>query len=131
MGRSLDLTDEQTSRLQEIRDRYATTRNQGMRDAMAARRNAAAEIRKETPDFSVYEKALTEAGRNMVEARLAAAHAAVDARDVLTSKQRQKLETGLEMLREMMGGPGMRDGGGMRGGGSMLPGGPGAMPGGS
>jgi len=130
MGQTLDLTEEQATQLRQIQQKYSGTVRQQMQDAMSARRSAATALSKDTPDFDAYRKAHTEAGRNMVAAHVAMAHAAVDAEGILTSEQRQELHTGMRVLQDMMGGPGMMGSGMMHGGGAMMQGSGGMMQGG-
>ena len=78
-----------------------------------------------TPDLEAYEARLREATSHMVQARVAMARAGVEARQVLTPEQRDRLSFARQMMREMrpgtmgggMMGQGMMDGGMMGQGG--------------
>ena len=68
----------------------------------------------DSPDFQAYENALSHAADRMVRDQAAMARAAVRARAVLTPEQRERLRTGMGMVRKMMAWSGI-DGGTMRG----------------
>jgi len=107
---ALELTDDQVSRLEAIRDEHAGAPRQAMTAAMSAHRRAAEALHGDSPDFGAYEDALGEASDHMVRAHVAMARAAVQARAVLTPEQRERLHSGMQMMREMMGGRGMGPG---------------------
>ena len=110
MGEALELTDEQRTRLQGIQDRYADAARMPMQSVMEAHGRGAAALQGDSPDFEAYERALRDGAARMVEAHVAMARAAAEARTVLTEEQRARLENVGHMMRGMMGG-----GGGMMG----------------
>ena len=110
MSDALELTDDQVSRLSEIRDEFSDNRQQHMSVAMAAHQKAAQALEGDSPDFGAYEEALSEAASHMVQAHVTMAQASVQARGVLSQDQRQQLQQGMHMMREMMGEPGMQRG---------------------
>lgn len=121
MEDALDLTDDQIGRLEEIRQEFSGTQQQHMNAAMSAHQNARQALEGEDPDFEAYQEALQEASTHMVQAHVAMARAAVQARQVLTAEQRQRLQQGMGMMQGMMGDPGagsgmMRDRGPQGGG---------------
>jgi len=110
MGEALELTDDQTTRLQGIQGRYTDAARMPMQSVMEAHGRAAAALQGDSPDFEAYESALRDGAARMVEAHVAMARAAAEARTVLTEEQRARLENVGHMMRGMMGG-----GGGMMG----------------
>lgn len=117
MGDALNLTEEQRERLQAIQSRFSESAEPLMAAVMEAHRSATSALQGESPDLDAYERALREGADRMVEAHMAMARAAAEARDVLTEEQRGRLqEEGAQMMRGMMGpggmmqmmGPGMR-----------------------
>ncbi len=110
MGEALELTDEQTTRLQGIQGRYTDAARMPMQSVMETHGRAAAALEGDSPDFEAYESALRDGAARMVEAHVAMARAAAEARTVLTEEQRARLENVGHMMRGMMGG-----GGGMMG----------------
>lgn len=121
MEDALDLSDDQVDRLEDIREEFSGSRQQHMNAAMSAHENARQNLEGENPDFDAYEEALQEASTHMVQAHLAMARASVQARQVLTAEQRERLQQGMGMMQGMMGdpgtGPGMMRNRGPQGGG--------------
>lgn len=114
MRDALDLTDEQVSRLETIRDDLATT-VQPLMTAMMASHSAAAEaLRGDSPDFDAYQQGLQGAANIMVSAHVAMARSQVEARDVLTPEQLELMrDRGSKMMEDVMrmhGWPGMTGG---------------------
>jgi Spy/CpxP family protein refolding chaperone len=107
MGDALNLTDEQRSQLDAIQTEFTDSVEPLMAGAREAHQNAAAALDGDSPDLEAYERALREAADGMVEAHVAMARAAAEARDVLTDEQREGLEGGMQMMQGMMGGGGM------------------------
>jgi Spy/CpxP family protein refolding chaperone len=102
----LELTDDQVQRLERLEEKQKgmmegmhesmmTVRSQ-MRDAMAAA----------PPDMDAYRSALEEMADRMVSHHMQRARFQQQVLDVLTSEQREKLQTGMQMMRHMMGGHG-------------------------
>lgn len=110
MEESLGLTDEQVTRLEEIRDEFSGAQRQHMTAAMSAHQEARQAVQGDAPDFDAYEEALGHASEHMVQGHLAMARAAAESRDVLTEEQRTRLQEGMGMMQGMMGGSGMGDG---------------------
>lgn len=106
MSDALELSQDQTSRLNEIRDELSDVRRQHMSAGMAAHQEAERALQGDAPDFGAYEEALSEAASHMVQAHVAMARASVRAREVLGPEQRPQLERSMDMMRGMMGEPG-------------------------
>lgn len=114
----LELSADQRDRLTALQERSSAERQGHMRAAMAARGQAVEALAGAAPDLTAYEEALNEAAGHMVQANVSMARAAAEARDILTTEQREKLHDALSLMHHMEGG--MMGGGGM----SMHPGGP-------
>lgn len=110
MEDALDLTDDQVARLEEIRQEFSGSQQQHMNAAMSAHQNARQALQGGDPDFDAYEEALQEASTHMVQAHTAMARAAIQAREVLTAEQRDRLQEGMGMMQGMMGEPGTGSG---------------------
>lgn len=109
MGNALALTDKQRSQLEAIRDEHQADATPMMSDMRSAQREAMDALAGDSPDLEAYEAALRAGANRMIEAHVAMARAAVEARSVLTAEQRDQLEGGMSMLQGMMG----QDGSGM------------------
>jgi uncharacterized membrane protein len=107
MGDALSLTEQQRTRLQAIQTEYSNAVQPLMAAVMQAHQNAAMALEGDSPDLAAYERALREGTGPMVEAHVAMARAAAEARDVLTEAQREQLQGGMQMMQGMMG-PGQR-----------------------
>ncbi len=116
MGEALDLTDQQRTELEAIQEQYSESAQPHMTGMMEAHRSARAALESDPPDIDAYEEALREGADRMVQAHVAMARAAAEARDVLTDVQRQELQEGMQMMRGMMMGQGQP--GGMMGRGT-------------
>lgn len=103
MGDALGLTDEQRAELEAIQEEYQETVAPMMSSMMEIHRDAAERLTGDSPDFDAYEGALREAADAMVEAHVAMARAASEARAVLTDEQRAQLQRGMQMMQGMMG----------------------------
>ena len=108
MDDALDLTQEQTSRLEALQEEVASTHRERMQETMSARREAASALEGDAPDFAAYEDALSRAASSMVQAHVTMARTSAEARQLLTEEQRQELHHGMRMMRRMMGGQGMQ-----------------------
>ena len=104
MGDALNLTEEQRSQLEAIQAEYSDAVEPLVAGAREAHQSAAAALEGDSPDFEAYERALREGADRMVQAHVAMARAAAEARDVLTEEQRQGLQGGMQMMQGMMGG---------------------------
>lgn len=122
---SLDLTESQVAQLETLRASARSTMQQHMMQGMQVMRAASEHLDSDSPDLDAYEARLREATNHMVVAHTAMAGAAVEARQVLTPEQRERLSFAREMMDEMR--PGMMGGGmmnrGMMDGGMMNQGG--------
>lgn len=111
MRDALDLTDEQVSRLETIRDELAATVQPLMTAMMSSHTAAADALRGEEPDFDAYQQGLQGAANIMVSVHVAMARSQAEARDVLTPDQFERLQSrGPQMMGDVMqmhGWPGM------------------------
>lgn len=98
----LELTPEQTSRLEELAQRAEQDLQQHMQPVMDAHARAAEALQGEAPDLQAYEQALHEASGRMVQAHVAAARTAVEAREVLTPEQREQVQESAELMGQMV-----------------------------
>lgn len=125
LAEPLGLSEDQVDRIQTIRDDAMPAMQTQMQQAMERATAAATLLEGATTDVDAYAAALREAADHAVQARVAMARAWVQARQVLTPEQRDRLGTGIEMMTNMMRsgmmGPGMMYGG-MMGSGMMGPG---------
>lgn len=103
MGDALGLTADQRSRLEAIQTEYGNTMGPLMTQAMDAQRRAADALQGDAPDFDAYKRALREGTDQMIDAHVAMARAAFEARQVLTEEQRTRLQSGMQMIQGMMG----------------------------
>lgn len=124
---SLDLTDSQVAELETMLDSApSSTMRQHMTQGMQVMHAASEVLTSDSPDLDAYEARLREAKEHMVLAHTAMARAGVEARQLLTPDQRERLSLARQMMHEMQ--PGMM-GGGMMSRGMMNQGG-GNSPGG-
>lgn len=111
MRDALDLTDEQVSRLETIRDGLAATVQPLMTAMMSSHTAAAEALRGDTPDFDAYQQGLQAAANIMVQTHVATARSQVEAREVLTPEQlgllRDHGPNMMQGLMQMHGWPGM------------------------
>lgn len=108
---ALDLTEDQQARLRTLNEESAAEHQRHMQAAMAIHREAAQALHGESPDLDAYEEALQEASDHMIQAHLAMTRTALQARDVLTAEQREKLHDSMSMMHQMRSG-GMAGGAG-------------------
>jgi Spy/CpxP family protein refolding chaperone len=104
LRQSLGLTDEQIDRLEALRDNVRSEVRQNMMQGMQTMRAAQELLEAESPDLTVYQERLREAANDMVLARTAMAQAAVEARALLTTEQRDQLALARRMFHEIRGG---------------------------
>lgn len=111
MREALHLTDPQVQRIETIQNGVRQGHQSHMHAALLAMQEAQRLLEADSPDWPRYEAQLREASDHHVQAHVAMARASVDARNVLTVEQRERLGTGATMMREMMQGgmPGMRE----------------------
>lgn len=115
---SLELTENQVTQLEALRDSAGQQMRQHMMQGMRAMHSAAELLDPGSTDLEGYEARLREASSQMVLAHTAVARAAVQARGLLTVDQRERLALARSMMKEMR--QGMMGGGMMQGG--MMPG---------
>lgn len=106
---SLELTESQVDRLKVIQESAQAGMRQHMMQGMQAMRGAQTLLDGDSPDLDAYEAKLNEAASHMVRAHASMATAAVEAREVLTAGQREKLSLARAVMKEM--GSGMMQGG--------------------
>lgn len=120
---SLELSEDQVERLEVLRDSAQAGMRTHMMRAMQSVSAAGELLSTPAPDLEAYEAALREAADHMVVGHTVAARVAVEARQVLSPEQRERLDLAIDMVREMRSGmgqgsmmPGMGQGGGGGGG---------------
>lgn len=111
---ALGLTAEQVERLETLRDDVQAAHQRHMAAAMEARRAAAAALEADAPDLAGYEAALGEAAGHMVQAHVAETRAALEARALLTERQREALDAMTPGMHGGQGGHGAHRPGGAR-----------------
>ena len=116
---ALALSAEQRQRLGALIERTGQEAQRHMQAAMAARERARSLLSDESPDLEAYAALLQEAADHQVQGHVAAVRASVEGVALLTPEQREKLRTGMEIMRSMSGGGAMS--GEMMGGGGMGP----------
>ena len=105
MRHALELTDTQVSRLEEIQREVQSTVQPQMTAMMSSHDAARQALQGDSPDFDAYQRSLQTAANIMVQMHVAMARGQVEARELLTPEQRERLETrGSEMMQGMMGG---------------------------
>lgn len=114
-SQALALTAAQTERLEALQERVRSEHQEHMQAAMAAHQEAAAALEGDAPDLDAYSAALNEAADHMVVAHVAMTRATLDAREILTPEQREKLGEAMGEMHEMH--RGRMHGGMMPGGG--------------
>lgn len=108
----LELTEDQVARLEELREKQQSMM-QGMHKGMMAVRSQMQDVTAaDSLDMEAYRKAVEGMADQMVSHQMQMASFREQVLDVLTPEQREKLQTGMQMMRHMMGGRGM--GGPMR-----------------
>lgn len=115
---SLELTEDQVTQLEALRDSAAQQMRQHMMQGMQTMRAASELLDPASTDLEGYEAQLREASNHMVLAHTAMARAGVEARELLTAEQRERLELARSMMMEMRQGEmpqGMMEDGGMQG----------------
>lgn len=100
----LGLTDAQATQIEAARDRMAMELQPHVEAARSARMDAASILQSPTPDMPALEAALEDAANHEVQAELARSRGLLATRAVLTPDQRARLQLGMAMMHEMMGG---------------------------
>lgn len=115
--KALGLSPAQVAQIEQLQQQSSSATQEHMREAMQAHQRAQQLLRSDAPDMTALEAAAKEAAEHTALAHVAMIRAGVDARKVLTTEQRQKLQTGMAMMHEMMrpprmdsAGPGARPG---------------------
>lgn len=108
----LELTDDQVQRLEELETKQKGMMKGMHRGMMVVRSQMQDAMAADTLDMEAYRKAVEAMADQMVSHHMQMARFRTQVLDVLTPEQREKLQTGMQMMRHMMGGPGM--GGPMR-----------------
>ena len=111
---SLELTDDQVAQLETLRDSARATMRQHMMQGMQGMQAASQRLTSDSPDLEAYTAQLRESMDHMIQAHMAMARAGVEARQVLTPAQRERLSLARRMMHEMQ--PGMMGSGMMQGG---------------
>lgn len=117
LQQSLELTENQVTQLEALRDSAQSRMRGHMMQGMQAVQSASDLLNPGTTDLEAYEARLRGASNHMVLAHTAMARAAVEARNVLTPEQRERLAIARSMMWEMQGGV---MGSGMMNRGSMM-----------
>lgn len=99
---SLGLTEDQVRRIEEIKQRTEKEQAEHTGLAMEAQRVAMAALHAQNPNLQEYEARLREASNHRVEAQLALARGSIQAREILTVAQREKLNAAVSVMRELM-----------------------------
>ncbi len=113
MKDALGLSAAQVTQLQQVQQQGSSAMQEHMREAMQAHERGRQLLRADAPDMTAVETTAKQAAEHMALAHVAMIRAGVDARKVLTADQRQKLQTGMAMMRAMMR-PMMMDSAGAR-----------------
>lgn len=111
---SLELTEDQVGQLETLRDSVRSPLRQHMVQGTVGMHAASELLTSDSPDLDAYATRLREAASHMVQAHVAMARAAVEARQVLTPEQRERLSQARQMMHELA--PGMMRGDMMEGG---------------
>lgn len=88
----LELTASQTADLERLKDEGQAEHMEHMQAACAAHGQATTALEGDAPDMDAYASALREAADHMVTGHVAMTRNALEARDLLTPEQREKLE---------------------------------------
>ncbi len=108
MSPVLDLTEKQTTELEDIQADLTDDRASHMPLVMEAHQQAAKWIASGETDLTAYEDTLREAMDHLIAVHVKVARAALDARALLTDEQRARLDGATAMMRHMKS---MMDGG--------------------
>ena len=99
---SIGLSEDQVRRIGQIEERSRKEEAEHTRLAMEAQRAGMAVLHAQNPNLQEYEARVREAASHRVDAQLALARGSVQAREVLTAEQREKLRSVMESMRELM-----------------------------
>lgn len=98
---SLDLSEDQVAKLEALQESTRQEMHPHMMQGMQAMRSASDLLDSDSPDLGAYEAQLREGTNHMVLAHITMAQAAVDARELLTANQRERLALARSMMKEM------------------------------
>lgn len=101
---ALELTLEQTTALEALKDRTVAAHGTHMSAAMSARATVLGALDAETPDFDAYETAFREGMDHMAQAHMVMVRASHEARGILTPGQRAAVMGAMSMMKAMRGG---------------------------
>jgi len=102
----LALDDDQVARLEELREKQQGMMQGMHRGMMAVRGQMQDVMAADSLDMEAYRKAVEAMADQMVGHHMQMARFHEQVLDVLTPEQREKLQTGMRMMRRMMGGTG-------------------------
>ncbi len=100
---ALELTEDQISGLEALRSAGHGAHGEHAQAAMAARAQASSALQGDAPDLDAYSDAFTEAAGHMAMAHVAMARTAIEARELLTPTQREKVMGAMSMMKGMQG----------------------------
>ncbi|MGM0669164.1 MAG: Spy/CpxP family protein refolding chaperone [Gemmatimonadota bacterium] len=98
---SLDLSEDQVQRLEEMQESIRDEVQQHTSQAMEAGQAAMEALQSDTPDLGTYEESLREAADHSILAHTAMARSDVEARQLLTAEQQKDLAFTRSMMMEM------------------------------
>lgn len=98
---SLDLSEDQVQRLEEMQESIRDEVQQHMSQAMEARQAAMEALQSDSPDLGSYEESLREAADHSILAHTAMARSDLEARQLLTAEQQKDLAYTRSMMMEM------------------------------
>jgi hypothetical protein len=101
LSMSLGLTGDQVGRIDQIEERSRAEHGGHLRLAIEAEGVGIAALQASSPNLQEYEARAREAASHRVEAQLALARGSVQAREVLTGEQREKLRSLMEAMHEL------------------------------
>lgn len=100
----LELTEEQIERLEALQERFRENTTSHVSNMMSSHQAAAQALEGDVPDLETYQQRLQAQANIMVQFHVAMARAVMEAREVLTPEQRERLRTeGPQMMDGMMG----------------------------
>lgn len=101
---ALDLSDEQIERLESLQHRMDHGREPGMSQGHSMMQQLEKALDPENPDLETYESLLNQMADHHVQMQVQMARLGIEALDVLTADQREKVRYGMKLMHGMMGG---------------------------
>ncbi len=101
---ALDLSDEQIERLESLKKRMDHGREPGMSQAHTMMQQLDKALDPENPDLATYESLLNQMVDHHVQMQVQMARLGIEALNVLTDDQRDKVRYGTKLMHAMMGG---------------------------